>query len=181
MHDLPIFHTPVFRILDKILHAIIVITSLLLILLMSYYVFSRYVLKTNFRGFEEIATLTAVWLYFCGSANACREQSQISANMMNMFVKNEKTLSVVNVFCRIVGLIVVGLLVYLCWDFMSFNMGVHTKSSLLKIPMYCYHASLVVGFALMFIYDFCYFVASIKECGAVFRGHGKEGKEESLT
>lgn len=169
MHDLPIFQRKLFRIIDKLLQSMIVITSVSLILLMTFYVCSRYVIKMNFKGFEEIAILIAIWLYFCGSANACREQSQISADMLDMFVKNKTIVSGITVFYRIVGLVVVGLLTYLCWDFMKFNMDIGTKSSLWKIPMYCYHSSLLFGFSLMFVYDFCYFIASVQEFVARLR------------
>ncbi len=179
MHDLPIFKAKVFRVIETILKAIIIVTSLLLITLMSYYVFSRYLLKVNFRGFEEIATLIAVWLYFCGSAYACREQSQISANMLNMFVKNEKALACIEVFYRVVGLVVVGLLAYLCVDFLQFNASVGTKSSLLKIPMYLYHSSLVFGFVMMFIYDFLYFIEAVRKCSAILKAPA-EKEEKSI-
>ena len=182
MHDLPLLHKKIFRILDVLLHSVIVVTSLSLILLMTFYVFSRYVIKFNFRGFEEIAILIAVWLYFCGSANACREQSQISADMLDMFVKNKTIVSGITVFYRIVGLVIVALLTYLCWDFLKFNLDIGTKSSLLKIPMYCYHASLLIGFGLMFLYDFCYFVASVQEFVARLRHtYAEPAAEEEET
>ena len=82
--------------------------------------------------------------------------------MINLFVKNKTVIDGLTVFQRIVGIGVVALLTYLCVDFMVFNIGIGTKSSLLKIPMYCYHASLVVGFALMLIFDFCYLIDSIQ-------------------
>lgn len=160
--DLQIFHRKFFKILDMPAQWIVIITGGLLIVLMTYYVFSRYVLKTNFRGFEEIALLIALWLYFAGCAHASREQSHISATMINLFVKNKTVIDGLTVFQRIVGIGVVALLTYLCVDFMVFNISIGTKSSLLKIPMYCYHASLVVGFALMLIFDFCYLIDSIQ-------------------
>ena len=173
MHDLPILHTKVFRVIDGLLDWMIVITSSALILMMTSYVVSRYVLKINFKGFEELAILIAIWLYFCGSAKACREQSQISADMLDMFVKNKTVVSAITVLYRIVGLIVVGMLIYLSWDFLSFNMKLSTTSVFWKIPMYFYHASLIFGFVLMFVFDFCYMIASVGDLRSRLRGNQK--------
>ncbi len=176
--NLPIFQKKVFRAVDKATQWVIVITGGALILLMTFYVFSRYILKINFRGFEEIALFVALWLYFAGCANASREQSHISATMVNLFVKNKTVIDGLTVFQRIVGIGIVALLTYLCIDFMAFNMSIGTKTTLLKIPMYCYHGALVVGFLLMLIFDFCYLIDSIMTFVNDLKGTaGKENME----
>ena len=175
--DLPILNKKFFRILDKISQWIITITGGLLILMMTYYVFSRYVLKINFRGFDEIALLIALWLYFIGCAHASREQSHISATMITLFVKNQTIIDGLTVMYRIVGIGVVTLLTYLCIDFMMFNIGIGTKSSMLKIPMYCYHAALVTGFILMLVFDFCYLIDAV----STFRKDLRNSKRKENT
>ena len=84
----PILETRFFKLLEKILRFVLIFTGIAIVLLVTYYVITRYLLGTNFNGFEELCILIVVWMYFFGAANASREQSHISADMLDLFVKN---------------------------------------------------------------------------------------------
>ena len=88
----PILETRFFKLLEKILRFVLIFTGIAIVLLVTYYVITRYLLGTNFSGFEELCILIVVWMYFFGAANASREQSHISADMLDLFVSPNSTL-----------------------------------------------------------------------------------------
>jgi TRAP-type C4-dicarboxylate transport system permease small subunit len=163
LQELPILKTKPFIVIHRIMEIILVASSAIIVILVSTYVVTRYILKINFNGFEEICILIIVWMYFIGSANASREQSHIAADMLALFVKNPNIKKRLQFFYRIVGLVVLGFMLYLSIDFMTFNMGHHAKTIILKWPLYLYHASMVAGFALMFFYDICHTIEAFIE------------------
>ncbi|MBS3779642.1 MAG: TRAP transporter small permease subunit, partial [Desulfovermiculus sp.] len=52
-----------------------------------YQVIMRYIFEVPVMGLEEILVYPTVWLYFLGSVNASREDTQIKANVLDVFLK----------------------------------------------------------------------------------------------
>ena len=65
---------------------------------------------------------------------------------------------------------------YLAWDFMMFSATRGATTTILKIPMVCYHISLFLGITLMAVYDLCYLVNDIHK---LFRPDEQKGAEET--
>ena len=130
----------------------------------------------NFPGFEEICTLVIVWMYFIGSANASREQTHISADMLELFVKKARARQFIILLRRIVGVAVIAVMAYLSVDFLAFSAAQGASSTNYHIPMYFYHISLVLGMFLMLFYDVCYLVNDI----LIYR-HPEGGEKKSDT
>lgn len=153
MNEPAIFQTKPLQAIEKIMKFILLLTGALIVALVTVYVFTRYLFKMNFRGFEELCTLIVVWMYFIGSANASREQSHIAADMLGLFVKNPMTYHIFLIIRHAIGVVVVAIMAYLAFDFMWFNVSMGAKSMTHGIPMWCYHLSLFLGMVLMFMYD----------------------------
>ena len=172
----PILETRFFKLLEKILRFVLIFTGIAIVLLVTYYVITRYLLGTNFNGFEELCILIVVWMYFFGAANAGREQSHISADMLDLFVKNRRVFQVVVTIRRAICFLVAAVMAYLAWDFMMFSATRGATTTILKIPMVCYHISLFLGITLMAVYDLCYLVNDIQK---LFRPDEQKGAEET--
>ena len=148
-------------LIHKIMKGILVATSAAIILLVTFYVIIRYITPINFNGFEEIVILLVVWLYFIGSANASREKSHIAADMLDLFIKQETTKQRIKLLSQFVGFAVLAIMLYLSIDYLKFNAEYHAKTVIFGLPMFIYHASLVIGLILMLFYDTCYLVMSL--------------------
>lgn len=148
-------------VINKMMEAILVASSTIIIVLVTFYVIIRYFTPINFIGFEEIVILLVVWLYFIGSANASREKSHIAADMMELFVKKESVRQRIKLFSQIVGFAVLVIMLYLSIDYLKFNAEYNTRTIIYRWPMYIYHASLVMGFILMLFYDTCHLAKTV--------------------
>ena len=56
-------------------------------------VFTRYVLQTPLMGLEEATLYPSLWLYMLGAANASRENTQIRANVLELFIRTPRGLA----------------------------------------------------------------------------------------
>ena len=175
MRELPILNSKAVRAINRFMEIILILTSAVVVLLVTYYVVTRYLLHWNFNGFEEIAILLIVWMYFIGSANASREQSHIAADMLDLFIKKITVKKGLQLFYRLVGLIILGVLLWLSFDFMHFNAVRHVSTITFKWPMYIYHFSMVLGFTLMLFYDACHFLSSLLDFRTLLRGKSSPG------
>ena len=158
MNEPAIFQTRPLRVIEKLMKLILLITGALIVALVTVYVITRYLFAMNFRGFEELCTLIVVWMYFIGSANARREQSHIAADMLGLFVKNPYVYQIFLIIRHAIGVAVVGIMAYLAFDFMYFNIQMGAKSMTHGIPMWCYHSSLFLGMCLMMFYDILHLI-----------------------
>ena len=149
-------------VLYSLMKIILIVTSALITLLVTFYVVIRYATPLNFDGFEEIIILLVVWLYFIGSANASREKSHIAADMLDLFIKSERKKQSLKFFSQLVGFIVLAIMLILSLDYMTFNMQYDTKTIIYRIPMYIYHGSMVLGFVLMLFYDTCHLIKTVR-------------------
>ena len=55
-----------------------------------YQVVMRYILELPVMGLEELLVYPTLWLYFLGSVNASREDTQIKANVLDVFLKTDR-------------------------------------------------------------------------------------------
>ena len=157
-----IINPKVDSILYGMMKIILIVTSALITLLVTFYVVIRYATPINFNGFEEIIILLVVWLYFIGSANASREKSHIAADMLDLFIKSERAKQSLKFFSQVVGFIVLAIMLVLSLDYMAFNIEYDTKTVIYRFPMYIYHGSMVLGFILMLLYDTCHLIKTVR-------------------
>ena len=56
-----------------------------------YQVVMRYIFEIPVMGLEELLVYPTLWLYFLGSVNASREDTQIKANVLDVFLKTDRS------------------------------------------------------------------------------------------
>ncbi len=121
----------------------------------------RYILQQPLMGLEDIAVYPTLWLYFWGSVNASREDSQIKANVLDIFLKTDKTRLIVRVIADSMSLVVVLWLTRWAWSYFLYALRVWKESPTLYIPTFYAECSLFICLSLMSLYTLFYLVKNV--------------------
>ena len=112
-------------------------------------VFTRYVLQTPVMGLEEATMYPSLWLFMLGAANASRENSQIRANVLEIFIKSEAGHARLGVLTEIVSLVVSTWLTWWAWDFTRYSWRTWRESATLYWPTFWADVALFTGLMLV--------------------------------
>jgi TRAP-type C4-dicarboxylate transport system permease small subunit len=123
-----------------------------------YQVVMRYILELPVMGLEELLVYPTLWLYFLGSVNASREDTQIKANVLDVFMKTDKAKLIVRVIADLLSVIVAGWLTYWAYDYFRYSLRVWKESPTLYIPTFYAECALFIGLVLMTFYAAWYLV-----------------------
>lgn len=123
---------------------------------------TRYVLQIPVMGLEEVLVYFALWLYILGSVNASREDTQITANVLDVFLKTERAKLMVRVAADIMGLVVALWLTWWAWDYFLYALRTWKLSPTRYIPTFYAECSLFIGLALMTVYGTIHFARNFK-------------------
>ena len=121
-----------------------------------YQVLMRYVFELPVMGLDELVVYPTLWLYLLGSVNAAREDTQIKANVLDVFLKSDRSRLVVRVIADSMSVIVSCWFTYWAWDYFLYAKRVWKESPTLYIPTFWAECSLFVGMALMTAYSAWY-------------------------
>lgn len=127
-----------------------------------YQVLMRYVFELPVMGLDELVVYPTLWLYLLGSVNAAREDTQIKANVLDVFLKTDKSRLIVRVIADIMSVTVSCWLTYWAWDYFVYAKRVWKESPTLYIPTFWAECALFVGLALMTVYSGYYLVQNVK-------------------
>lgn len=128
-----------------------------------YQVIMRYVLEIPVMGLEEILTYPTLWLYFLGSVNASREDTQIKANVLDVFLKTDRARLKVRVVADILSLVTALWLTWWAWDYFRYAWRVWKESPTLYIPTFYAECAFFIGLALMSAYAGWYLFKNLKQ------------------
>ena len=131
-----------------------VLTGLLLVVAGAQFVqvITRYVLEISVMGMEELLIYPTLWLYILGAVNASREDSQIRANVLEIFLKTERARLKLAVLAEVISIAIVGWLTYWGWDFFKYSLRVWKESPTLYVPTFYADCSLFIGLVLMTVW-----------------------------
>lgn len=115
-------------------------------------VITRYILEIPVMGLEETMVYPTMWLYIFGAVNASREDTQIRANVLEIFLKTPRQHAILAVIGEVVSLVVGVWLLSWAWDFTRYSIRVWKESPTLYIPTFYADVALFVGMVLMLIY-----------------------------
>lgn len=151
------------KALDGIQQVAMVFTSVAIVLLILAQVALRYFFMKPLMGVEELACLCGFWLYFTGAANGARERSHIKADLLNVFIKNERALNFMRAVSSLILIVLAGLFVEWTYNYFRWSLKSGERSPALSIPMVYAQASLLVNAALMFFYFFIEFLDYVRQ------------------
>ncbi len=147
----------------KVLHGVVktqrlllIVTSIFLALSVSAMAILRYLFKMNLFGIEEYILICGMWLYFVGASYGSYEKSQISASVIDIFVKNKKVLSAIEVIQQVVTLVLFIIFCIYSVQFLQFSIAEGARTQVHKIPFAIGHASVTINVILMTLYSGLY-------------------------
>lgn len=112
-------------------------------------VITRYLFETPIMGLEEAAIIPTIWLYILGSVNASREDTQIRANVLDIFLKTERARALLQAIADTVSIVVSVWLALWAWDYFAYALRVDKETPTLYLPTIIYESALFIGLVLM--------------------------------
>ena len=149
MEQSPSTHIPRSRILDSILtthRVILFISGSTVAILIFAQVVMRYVFNMSVYGMEELAVFFAFWVYFVGLAYTSWENYHISADLVPLITKNEKTLNFFRIFSKGASILIAGFMAYLASIQVSWFFEKQASTVELGIPLWIIYALICYGF-----------------------------------
>ncbi len=142
-----------------------VLTALIsIVALMEFYqVLMRYVFEIPVMGLEEVLVYPTLWLYFLGSVNASREDTQIKANVLDVFLKTDRAKLKVRLVADLMALTVSLWLTYWAWDYFRYALRVWKESPTLYIPTFYAECAFFLGLLMMTGYSAWYLFKNVKK------------------
>lgn len=128
-----------------------------------YQVIMRYILELPVMGLDEILVYPTLWLYFLGSVNASREDTQIKANVLDIFMKTERGKLKVRVVADALSLITALWLTRWAWDYFRYALRVWKESPTLYIPTFYAECAFFIGLVLMSGYAAWFLFKHVKQ------------------
>lgn len=141
--------------------AVMILASIGVVLLIFISVVMRYLLEKNFAGMEELVILVAFWIYFIGGAYGSYEGSQITADILSVFIKKEKGKLIVALFRDIITTIILFAASYCAVELMVYTLEAGAVTSVLKMPMMVVYTPIIVGIFLMNFYTLAHAVNDV--------------------
>jgi TRAP-type C4-dicarboxylate transport system permease small subunit len=127
-----------------------------------YQVVMRYILELPVMGLEELLVYPTLWLYFLGSVNASREDTQIKANVLDVFLKTDRSKLIVRVIADLFSVIIACWLTFWAYDYFRYALRVWKESPTLYIPTFYAESALFIGLVLMTCYAAWYLVKNTR-------------------
>ncbi|WP_428776260.1 TRAP transporter small permease [Vibrio sp.] len=115
-------------------------------------VVTRYVFEVPIMGLEETMVIPTVWLYMLGAVNASREDTQIRANVLEIFIKTERGHAILALIGEVISFIISCWLTYWAWDYVKYAWRVWKESPTLYIPTFYHECSVFIGLALISLF-----------------------------
>mgnify|MGYP000359122411 CR=1 FL=1 len=154
----------IFRILKKMEEFVMIWSSLILMVLLVYTVFMRYIFNKDVLGMDELEVCVAFWLYFIASANCSNNGTQITADILNLVCrKSPKIQRMINAVTSLLSACVGIVFTYLSFSFFDFAFQRSQRTLILRLPVTSYYIAIVLGLTLMSIYHFRDFIIIAKE------------------
>ena len=149
-------------VLVKFQRFIVIGSSLFIILLMTLVVILRYGFKADLYGIEEIVIIAAFWLYFIGASLGSYDKSHIKADILDIYIKNEKIKGALNIVTSLITVIVVVVFSYWAMGLFMWGLEMKGKSPGWGIPLIIPQSSILIGFILMSFYFVVYLSDDIR-------------------
>ncbi|SEG19079.1 TRAP transporter small permease [Vibrio hangzhouensis] len=126
-------------------------------------VVTRYVFEVPIMGLEESMVIPTLWLYMLGAVNASREDTQIRANVLEIFIKTERGHQILALISETISLVISSWLTYWAWDYVKYAWRVWKESPTLYIPTFYHECSVFIGLLLITLFIAMHIVRLIRQ------------------
>ncbi|MDT8862880.1 TRAP transporter small permease [Alkalihalobacillus sp. MEB130] len=157
------------KFLLKVQKSIMFFSSLLIIIGLSLTVFFRYVLKLDIFAIDELLLIPTFLIYFMGAATASYENSHISADIVDSYVKSKIVKSWISLIVSILTFVTCVVMTIWTTEFVLWSFDNGGKTLGWQIPLFIPYATVLLGFVLMCVYSLVHVITKIL---SVFRKVG---------
>jgi len=147
------------KILIGVFSVVIAVGSVALTCIIAGAAAARYIFKTNFYGYEEIAVLVAFWLYFMGAAYGAYNNTHVSADVVDAYFPPGRTKRFLTFVRWLITVCVCGLFAFYGYGFFEFgfvgplgNFQFLPTSMVWRIPLWTSYSAIFAGLIFMEIY-----------------------------
>lgn len=148
----------------KIENAVVIVCCISMIALVFLTVVIRYIFRTGFQGMEELVMLFAFGIYFIGAALGTYHETQITADMMSLFVKSPRKMAGIKAVQNFIDAVLIGICAIYSTQQMLFMYSIGGRTTGLKMPIWINYTIVLVGLFLMSIYSFWHCWTYIQKC-----------------
>lgn len=113
-----------------------IVAALMLLLMIGYEVFARYVLKSSLMGIEELMLFPIIWLYMLGGANASYEKSHIECGILTLYIKKERSKLIFDAIKRTLCIIILAWICYWGFYFFSYSLKTWKLADITYAPLF---------------------------------------------
>ena len=141
------------RFIEKIQNWVLLLTGTAITMMILVNALFRF-LKVDWFGSEELILFVAFWLYFTVSACASRERTQISADMLTLFIKAPAALRMISIIKDVISLVMAAVFTGWAVQFVQWQYKLKATSAVYKLPTIISLIPILICFALWTIYLF---------------------------
>lgn len=138
--------------MERLFRYVLTILISLVALFQFVQVLTRYVFELPVMGLEEMAVIPTIWLYILGSVNASREDTQIRANVLEIFLKTDRSRAMLQALSDLISIVISIWMTWWAWKYFSYALRVWKETPTLYIPTFTYESALFVGLVLMTLF-----------------------------
>ena len=150
-------------LLSNMMKMIIIIVTVMVTFTMFLQVIARYVFEISITGLDELTGHTAVWLYLMGAAYGTYDRSHIKADVVHLFIKNQRILHAIRTLSTSIALVVVCYMTVWSFGYIKWSIMKHEITPTLQIPTVIFQSSILIGAALMVLYFFAELIESARQ------------------
>lgn len=125
-------------------------------------VITRYVFEIPVMGLEEMAVIPTIWLYILGSVNASREDTQIRANVLEIFLTTDRARAIQQALSDLISIVISVWMTWWAWKYFSYSLRVWKETPTLYIPTFTYESALFVGLVLMTLFTAWHLLRNVR-------------------
>lgn len=139
-------------------------------------------ISVDFRGYEEFLVAFAIWLYMFGTANGSFEKSHITADLVNIMMKEGLTKDIIKLIRSALTLVLGFMFFIWALELVQWTIIMGTKTPTWRIPMTVSQSAMLFGLTVATFYNLVYFYDDIKGFlakhgkNAVIPGSNSEGE-----
>lgn len=115
-------------------------------------VVARYIFEISISGLDEMTGHTAVWMYLMGAAYGSFERTQIKAEMIHLFIRNDRLLNAVRSLATAIAAVVAGYMVHWSYGYVRWSIVKNEVTPTLQVPTVYFQVAILIGAIVMMAY-----------------------------
>lgn len=151
------------RMLAAILHATVVVASLLVVALLFALVNVRYLFGGSFLSAHELSLLSTMFLYMCGAVVASRNNDHLTVDFLEQNLSSPRHKAILRAVVALITVAVTSFFLYLVYWMFSWGMQRPQSTPVLRVPLWVPQLSMLIAAAGCLAYALRDLVRALRE------------------